>query len=286
MKKEELRKKYLKHQTKRYFTFVIGIFLAALGFNLFLLPGDIVAGGVSGISVLVRHYFDIEPALLILIASVILLILSWIFLGKEKTLKSLVGSLLFPIFVKLTAEFGDVLHLYSDNQLLNAVFGGVLFGFGAGLTFKAGFTSGGTDILNQIVSKYFKTSMGTATIIVDGLIVLSGGFVFDWVKCMYAIVVLAIVSTLVDRVLLGISTSKAFYIITSKHKEISEFVFEELGHSITLFDAKGGYSKKQNPVLFAVIPTKEYFKFKEGIREIDNDAFFVVADAYEVKGGE
>ena len=286
MKKEELRKKYFKTQTKRYINFIFGIFLAALAFNLFLLPGNIVAGGVSGLSLIIRKYIEIDPAVIIFIASVILLLMSLIFLGKEKTLNSLVGSLLFPVFVKLTADFGNILHLSNDNQLLTAVFGGVLFGFGAGLTFKAGFTSGGTDILNQIVSKYFKTSMGTATIVTDGLIVLAGGFMFGWVKCMYAIIVLAIVSTLVDRVLLGISNSKAFYIITNKQDEISEFVFEELGHSITLFDAKGGYSNKKKPVLFTVIPTKEYFKFKEGIKEIDSDAFFVVADAYEVKGGE
>ena len=271
---------------KRYIMFIGGLLCISLAFNLFLLPSNIVNGGVSGISIIIRKFINVDPALVILIASIILLLMSLIFLGKEQTLRSVVGSLLLPAFVKLTANIGNILPLDVDNQLLSAVFGGAIFGMGAGLVFKAGFTSGGTDILNQIVSKYGKVSMGRATILTDGFIVLVGGFVFGWVKFMYALVTLAIVSMLVDRVLLGISDCKAFYIITEKQEEISKFVFEELGHTITLFNAKGGYSNTKNPVLFAVIPTKEYFKFKEGIREIDKNAFFVVTDAYEVKGGE
>lgn len=164
-------------------------------------------------------------------------------------------------------------------------FGGVLYGLGAGLVFKAGYTTGGTDILNQIVSKYAKMSMGNAMLVVDGLIVLFGAFIFGWTKFMYAILILYIISFLTDKVLLGISDSKAFYIITTKQKEISKFVIQEMGHSVTVFDAKGGFSKEKNPVLFTVIPTKEYYKFKEGIHLIDPNAFFTVIDAYEVRGG-
>ena len=224
VKKNKLDKK----QIKRYLMFISGLFLISLAFNLFLLPSNIVNGGVSGISIIVRKFINVDPALVILISSIILLLMSLIFLGKEQTLKSVVGSLLLPLFVKLTANIGNVLVLDLDNQLLSAVFGGALFGMGAGLVFKAGFTSGGTDILNQIVSKYGKVSMGRATILTDGFIVLIGGFVFGWVKFMYALVTLAIVSMLVDRVLLGISDCKAFYIITEKQDEIARFVFKKL----------------------------------------------------------
>ncbi len=269
---------------KRYLTFIFGIFLISLAFNLFLLPGDIVAGGVSGLSIVFKRFFNINPALFILASSVFLLIMSLIFLGKEQTAKSVIGSLMFPLFIKLTTNISAYLNLNIDNQFLIAVFGGIIFGFGAGLIFKMGFTSGGTDILNQIASKYLKISMGTATIIIDGLVVLIGGFVFGWVKFMYAVVVLSLVSIMVDKVLIGISDCKAFYIITKKTNEISKFIFEEMGHSVTIFDAKGGFSNKKSPVLFAVIPTKEYFKFRSGIHQIDEDAFFLVTDAYEVKG--
>lgn len=171
-------------------------------------------------------------------------------------------------------------------MLLSAIFGGVVAGIGAGLIYKAGFTNGGTDIVNQIVSKYCKVSIGKAIMMSDGLILLSGTFVFGINNFMYALIVLYIISVLTDRVLLGISDSKAFYIVTEKDNEVKEFVLDKLSHGVTIFEARGGYENKKQKVLFCVIPTKEYFKLKEGISLIDDKAFFVVTDAYEVYGGE
>lgn len=277
---------YKKHKIKRYLELILGLIITAISFNLFILPNDIVFGGVSGLSIIFKKFVDIDPSIFIMIASIFCLILSFIFLGEKKTTGSIVGSILFPILVKLTENIGTIINIDMSDQLLLAIFGGVLYGFGAGLVFKAGFTTGGTDIINQIICKYFKVSMGTSMLIIDGLIVLFGAFIFGWTKFMYAIIILYMISLLTDKVLLGISNSKAFYIITNKEKEISDFVINTLGHSITVFDAKGGYTNRKNSVLFTVIPTKEYFKFKEGIHEIDNDAFFTVIDAYEVLGGE
>lgn len=277
---------YKKFRTRRYLELLIGLFLVSMAFNLFLLPNNIVSGGVSGLSIIMHNVFSIEPSTFIMISSLVLLIISFIFLGREKTFASLLGSLILPVFIKLTANIGDYITFDSSQLLLSAIFGGVLFGLGAGLIFKAGFTSGGTDIINQIISKYLKVSMGTSMIMSDGLIVLSGVFVFGVTKLMYALIVLYIVSILTDKVLLGISDSKAFYIIAEKDEEIKEYVLKYLNHGVTVFDARGGYTKEREKVLLCVIPTKEYFKLKEGIHEIDNTAFFVVTDAYEVHGGE
>ena len=277
---------YKKHKIKRYFQLFVGLLLMAFAFNLFILPNDLVFGGVSGIGIIVTHYVNIDFSLFVLIVSVFLLILSYIFLGKEVSRNSVLGSILFPIFLKLTALVTNYINLDMSDQLLFALVGGAVYGFGAGLVFKAGFTTGGTDVLNQILSKYAKISMGNSMLIIDGLIVISGAFVFGFLKFMYAIIILYIISILTDKVLIGISESKAFYIITSKKEEVCDFVINELNHSITTMDAKGGFSNKKNPVLFTVIPTKEYFKFKQGIKMIDKDAFFTVIDAYEVMGGE
>mgnify|MGYP002544145315 FL=1 len=285
-KENIIKQIYKKHKVKRYLTLLLGLFICAVSFNLFIYPNDIVFGGVSGISIIVTKFFDISASTFILISSIILLIVSYIFLGKEKTKGSVVGSILLPIFISLTENIGKILVIDASDQLLLAIVGGVLYGLGAGLVFKAGYTTGGTDVLNQIMNKYAKTSIGTSMLIVDGLIVLSGAFVFGWTKFMYAIIVLYIISILTDKVLLGISSSKAFYIITTKPDEISNYVIDELGHSVTIIDAKGGYTKQKNPILFTVVPTKEYYKLKAGINEIDKDAFFTAVDAYEVLGGE
>ncbi|MFA5602737.1 MAG: YitT family protein [Bacilli bacterium] len=274
-----------KNRIGRYTQTLIGIFFVALSFNLFMLPNNIVCGGVSGLSIIGHDMFDIEPATFIFIASIILLLSSLVFLGKKNTARTLVGSLLFPLFVKITVPLVDLINLKDIDLLLVSIFGGVMSGFGAGLIFKSGFTTGGTDILNQIVSKYFKVSIGKAMLINDGLIVLIGGFVFGAQMVLYAIIVLYIISIMTDKVILGISQSKAFYIVTSKEKEVRAFILENLSHGMTVLDAHGGYSGDKQKVLMCVIPTKEYFKFKEGVSIIDNEAFFVVTDAYEVVGG-
>lgn len=275
-----------KHLFKRISQLVIGVFLIAASFNLFFLPSDLVFGGVSGLSIITKALFGLKPTLVISVTSGILLIISFILLGKKETLGSIIGTILYPIFVELTAHIGSYIHIDTSQTLLIAIFGAVIYGIGAGLVFKAGFTTGGTDILNKIVAKYFKVSMGNALIMTDGLIVLGGAFVFGFTKLMYALIVLYIISILTDKVILGISDSKAFYIITEKDEEVKEYVINGLHHSVTVFDAKGGYTKEKQKVLMCVIPTKEYFKLKEGIHEIDKDAFFVATDAYEVFGGE
>ena len=275
-----------KYKIRRYFELIIGVLLVALSFNIFLLPNNIVFGGVSGLSIIVKEFLPIDPSQFILISSLLLLIVSYIALGKEKTKGSIIGSIIFPIFVDLTANVNQYIQLDVSNLLLAVIFGGIIYGFGAGLVFKAGFTTGGTDIINQIISKYCHISMGNAMLMSDGIIILIGGFFFGFTKLMYAIIVIYIIGLMTDKVLLGISNSKAFYIITDKDEEVRDYLMNELHHGVTIFDVKGGYSNKKDEVILCIVPTNEYYKVKEGIREIDESAFFVVCDAYEVFGGK
>lgn len=281
-----LEKVEAKDKLKRYFELIIGILLIAIAFNLFLLPNELVFGGVSGLSIIVSKFITIDASTFIMIASLLLLVVSFLVLGKNDTKASIVGSILFPIFVNITANIGEYIKLDTGNVLLSAVFGGIIYGFGAGLVFKAGFTTGGTDIINQILSKYLHMSMGNAMLISDGLIVVLGGFFFGATKLMYALIVIYIIGLMTDKVLLGISNSKAFYIITNEDEKIRDYLLNELHHGVTIFSVKGGYTHKKDEVILCVVPTREYYRVKEGIHEIDSEAFFVVCDAYEVSGGE
>lgn len=274
---------FSKSSISRFIYFILGMLLFAFSFNYFLLPNDLVFGGVSGLSIIFKNILD--PSIFVFVVSSILLVISYIFLGKEKTFGSAVGSLLLPVFLKIMSFVTDNIDKV-DEVFLAVIFGGLLAGVGIGFVYKAGFTMGGTDIINQIIHKYFKISLGKCMLISDGSIVLCSFFSFGLIKFMYAVVVLYIISTMTDKVLLGISNSKAFYIVTSQVNEVKNYVMVKLGHGITIFDAVGGFSKEDQKVLFCVIPTRDYFKLKEGIHDIDKDAFFVVTDAYEVFGGE
>ncbi|MDD4036235.1 MAG: YitT family protein [Bacilli bacterium] len=282
---EIINKIYSKNKIKRYSQLIIGTFLTAAAFNLFLLPRKIVTGGVSGLSIVIESLFKIEPSVFILIANVILIAMSFICLGKEETIKIAIGALLFPLFVKLTANITTYIDLESADTLLISLFGGVLSGFGAGLVLKTGYSTGGTEILGKILSKYRKISMGNSILYINSIIILASVLtnVTTWITILYAIIILYISSIIIDKVLLGISNNKAFHIITTREKEIETFILSNLNSGITIIDAKGGYTGQNTKVLLCVIPTKDYFRLKEGIHEIDQDAFFVVTDAYEVK---
>lgn len=274
---------FSRSSISRFIYFILGMLLFSFSFNYFLLPNDLVFGGVSGLSIIFKNVLD--PSIFVFVVSSILLVISYIFLGKEKTFGSAVGSLLLPVFLKIMSFVTDNIDKV-DEVFLAVIFGGLLAGVGIGFVYKAGFTMGGTDIINQIIHKYFKISLGKCMLISDGSIVHCSFFSFGLIKFMYAVVVLYIISTMTDKVLLGISNSKAFYIVTSQVNEVKNYVMVKLGHGITIFDAVGGFSKEDQKVLFCVIPTRDYFKLKEGIHDIDKDAFFVVTDAYEVFGGE
>ena len=280
-------KEVIKHKIKikELIEFIIGCFLVALAFNLFMSPNNLVAGGISGLSLVLKYFFGLNPSMIISISNVFLIILSFLLLGKDKTKMSILGSILFPFFVSMTEHLSTYISFKESEMILIAIFGGVLQGLGAGLIFRAGYSTGGTDILNMIFSKIFKISLGNSMFFTDGTIILIGAFVFGFNHLMYSLIILYLISTLTDKVVLGISDSKAFYIITSKEKEVKDFVINELKHGVTEFNAKGGYNSENQTVLMSVVPTREYYKLKEGIHNIDKNAFFVAMDSYEVKGG-
>lgn len=276
---------YKKDRFVRYVQFFIGSLLVALSFNLFILPNQITYG-MSGVGVILNSLFGLDPSIVILIGSGILLIMSYFLLGKEKTMNSVLGSILVPVLMKVTEIVPEYIVIETTEPFVLVLFGAVITGFGMGLVFKAGYTTGGTDILNQIVAKYAHMSVGTAMYFTDGLIVCSSFFFFGASKMLYSIISLYIVSLMTDKVVLGISNSKAFYIITEHETAVKKFIMQHLSHGVTVLDGRGGFTGNHQKVIMCIIPTKEYYIAKEGIREIDPRAFFVVTDAYEVNGGE
>ena len=283
MSNDVINRVYRKNWIKRYLEFVIGLFVLAIAYNIFAVRCNLVYGA-GGIGILVNKLTGLDQSLIILICNVILLGCSLVFLGLDSTKKTVTGSLLYPIFIKLTEPLTS-LNINGLETFMIVLCAAILSGFGLGLIFKSGYTSGGTDILNQIVSKYGKMSMGKSMYFTDFIIIIFSLFVFDLPTFVYSVLNLYIVSLITDKVVLGISSSKAFYIITEHETEIKKYITQNLSHGVTVLEARGGYTGNVEKVIMCIIPTKEYYVFKEGIHEIDKDAFFVVTDAYEVSGG-
>lgn len=274
-----------KQLIKRYFLLIIAQLISAIYFNLMQFPSQIVTGGSAGVSIILNSYFGIDPSLIILVISIILLIIGFIFLGFEKTSGAVVGTFIYPFFIKITENIGTILPVDSQDKILISIFLGVLMGFTTGLVYKAGFSNGGISIISEIISKYAKLAISKVSFAINLIIVIIGGASFGWTMVMYSIIALYIYSIVLDRVLIGISKNKALYIITEEYDSVKEYILDNLKHGVTIFEVKGGFLEKKKNVIMTVIPNREYFKLKEGIKLIDKEAFFIVTDAYQVYGG-
>lgn len=271
---------------QRYCYLIFGIFLSAFSFNLFFEPYNIVTGGSTGLSIIFKRYFNIDPSLFVLIISILLIILSFIFLGKKITYKNILGTILLPIFMKATSILVGYFDFKNMSMFLIVIYGAVLSGIASGIILKTGYTSGGFYIIYQIMNKYLKISIGTASRIVNIIIIVIGSLTFGLTLTLYAVISLVISTFIMDRLLLGVSKSKAFFIITDEEQKVKEYIMNNLTHTVTVIDGEGGYSKKKKTILMCIIPTKEYFALKEVVHDIDDDAFFLITDSYEVFGGK
>lgn len=272
-----------KNIVKRYLMLLSGCLIVAFAFNLFFLRYDIVCFGVSGVSIVLKE-FGVDPPTFILLANIFLIIITYFFLGVEEVKNQIVGALTYPIFIKLTLYVTDLIDFGHLEMIVIAIFGGILAGVGYGLIYKSRFSTGGTDVLGLLICKYSKISMGNAMMFVNIAIITIGKMVFSWEIVMYAIVVAYLISIATDKILLGISNSKAFYIVADKDKDdlVIDFLNSLPGVGCTVMDASGGYSNSKQTLILAVGPTKSYFIIKEGLKEIDDSIFYLVCDSYEV----
>ena len=283
----DLLKQIMKQDIlKRYAILLFALFFAALTFNLLTLPSSIVPGGINGIAIVLNHVYEFPPSLIIFGVSFILLIFSYMYLGKEKTAVAVVGTLAYAFFIEVTAPIVSVINIDLSDLLLISIFIGVLTGIYNGLIFKTGFNAGGLPILVRIIHEKTGVTLGTAGLIINGTIIAIGSIFFGLNMLMYALIINFIASQIIDRVVIGISKNKAFYIVTDKYKEVNNFIMNDLNRTVTIFNVKGGFLEKRRKVLLVVIPTREYFKFTAGIKLIDKDAFFLASDAYQVQGGK
>lgn len=281
-----IKKLKRKKLAKRIAILLISLLVLSSVYNLLLLPTDLVAGGVNGIAIITNYVYGIDSSIMILLISSACLLFSFLYLGTERTLGSLLATFIYPLFVKLTAIITQGITINYDDKFLIIIFAGVIGGLANGFIYKTGFSNGGLPIISQILYKYHKIPIAKSSMVINSMIIIIGSFFFGWSMMMYAIILVFINNMMIDKVLLGISSNKAFYIVTTKEKEIREYILNNLKHTVTIFNVEGAFLEKRRKVLLSVIPKRDYYKLTEGIKLIDPNVFFVVEDAYEVKGGK
>ncbi|MGN7477919.1 YitT family protein [Solibacillus silvestris] len=270
----------VKNSIKEYVFVIIGAAVIAFGFNVFLFPNQVASGGVSGISTILHGMFGWNAGIVQYAFNIPLFIAGVLVLGKKFGIKSFVGTVALPFFVIITERWDP----WTLNPLLGAIFGGIVVGLGIGLVFKGNASTGGTDLLAQIITKFTGLTLGTSVLLIDGVIAVSAALVFDLEKGLYALIGLYVTTKTIDIVQLGFSQSKMVYIITKKEMEVRDAIYKEINRGVTKLSAFGGYTGEERPVLMVVVYQTEFTKLKQVLKTVDPQAFVIVSDAYEVLG--
>ncbi len=272
----------MKKKVINFLYFLVGLVLTSVAVAIFYQPNNVVTTGSTGLSMLISYCTGIDLSLLLLCFSLILLIIAFMVYGIEYGTKNILGSLASPLVIKLASYINNYVSFNSTSLFLLILVGAALSGIGFGLIKRSGYSLGGFYVLYDIIHDKFKISVGKANLFCNAFIVFLSLIIFSLDKCIYAAISLYISNSIADMIMLGISRNKAFYIITSKPSEIKNCIIENLNYTVTVVNAKGGYSNKKKKMLLCVIPTTKYNFIKDIIKEIDKDAFFLITDSYSV----
>ena len=263
---------------------VAGSALMALGYVLFLIPHKIVPGGAGGIAMVLNHFFNTPVGLVIVVLNVPLFIIGIRVLGKSYGVKSVLGIIISSALIDV---FGYLVPLKTatTNPILACVFGGLLLGGGLGLVFRGGGSTGGSDIIGQLISRRTNLSTGTAILLVDATIISAAGVSFGNLElALYGYLNLYLQTRAIDLVLEGLSYTRAMFIISDAALSISRAITSTMNRGATLLNAQGGFTGKSRQVLFCVMSKREVLRARDIARAIDPKAFIIITDVYEVLG--
>ncbi|MFA8300237.1 MAG: YitT family protein [Hyphomicrobiales bacterium] len=269
-----------------YTYLLAGSFILALGIVLFVNPYKLAPGGTYGIAIVLHHVVDLKISAMALCMDIPLLILGTLVLGPRFGVKTIVSTVAIAGFTYLLETYRGYEPLVVDDPLLSTIFGGVLYGVAIGLIFKSRATSGGSDIIAMITSKYTKMSLGKLVILVDSIIVLLTLVAFDdWKLPLYSWILIYIEGVVIDIILQeGNSFHKTLLIISDKYDEIRDKIINDVNRGGTFFAGSGMYKGKEKKMIYTVVTRRELAIIKSHVMKIDPDAFMNVIDSNETLG--
>lgn len=259
---------------------VLGTVLVAAPFPLLFIPNDIAPGGVSGFSTIVYALTGFPVGVLAALINVPLFMLSWRRMGRQFAVRSLIGMLGMSALIDLMPGYA-----LADDPLLAAVFGGVMMGVGLGFVIRGGATTGGTDMAASLIHKHFPiVTVGGFLLAIDFFVVILSGLVFDLKSAMYAMIAIFLSTQVMDRVIEGFGSAKAFFVFSRESRAIADAVLSQIGRGVTLLHAQGAYTREEGDVLLCLITRLQIAQFKAIVNTIDPDAFLMVTDVREALG--
>jgi uncharacterized membrane-anchored protein YitT (DUF2179 family) len=276
--------RYVKKQTAPVLQIVLGCAIMGLSYSLFLIPQHFVPGGVSGLAIILNYFIKLPVGAMIIVLNIPIFIFGLRTMGKKYVLKSLAGMLISSVMIDL---FNQVLKVpaATDNKILASIYGGILLGIGLGIVFRGHASTGGSDIVGMVVSKYTGISIGFGIMITDFIIISASGFAFRELEApLYGYIVLFLSTKVIDLILEGWTYSKLVIITSNRTVEIEKFILNTLERSGTALKSRSLYLNREGEIILTVIHRKQLAELRDFIKEIDPQAFVIINDTYDVLG--
>lgn len=280
----KITKKDLRRNLADLALVVLGSVIMGIGYSLFLIPHHFVPGGVSGIAMIVNYFSRLPLGMLIMVLNIPVFILGVKIMGRKYALRSLLGMVISSLFIDF---FQEILGLKAatDNAILAAIYGGFMLGVGLGLVFRGRASTGGSDILGQILNRWTGMSVGIAIMLIDFFIISASGVAFKQLEApLYGYIVLFISSNVIDMILEGWNYTKMVLITSTKNDEIQDFILNTLDRGGTALRSRGLYLNREGETILTVIHRKQLPELRRFVKETDPNAFVIINDTYAVLG--
>ena len=279
--KDQMKRQARREQAVAWLQIVLGCLIGASAYPLFLDPGLIVPGGVTGVAMILKHVGGWDIGITSLLLNIPLFIVGYRAMGRMFVVRSFAATVMFSLAIDLLKPLPSL----AFDPMLTALIGGALLGIGLGLILRGGATTGGTDMVARMVHRHMPfLSVGMFLFLIDCLVVVAAAVIIGGKEALYALVCIYVSDKALDMVMLGMSKNKACFIISDGWEKVSARVMTELERGVTQLTARGAYTGTDRPVILCVLPPQEVARLKDIVREEDEMAFMFITEAHEALG--
>ena len=264
-------------------TVILGNVFYAFVIRLFLLPGNLMTGGTTGIGLVVKHFTGTSISGFVLVFNIVMLIVGWTLLGKKFALTTVISSFTYPIALEAANHiFGDL--VITTDPMLNTIFAGLGIGIGLGIVIRTGASTGGMDIPPLVLNKYFRIPVSVSLNVFDMLILVLQIVYNPPERVLYGVLLVMIYTTVLDKVLMMGNTKTEVKVISSQVEEIRQVILAQVDRGVTMLYGEGGYRQEQTQIVLSIVSNRELPQVEKLIRHIDPEAFMIVSRVTEVRG--
>lgn len=264
-------------------TVILGNVFYAFVIRLFLLPGNLMTGGTTGIGLVVKHFTGTSISGFVLVFNIVMLIVGWTLLGKKFALTTVISSFTYPIALEAANHiFGDL--VITTDPMLNTIFAGLGIGIGLGIVIRTGASTGGMDIPPLVLNKYFRIPVSVSLNIFDMLILILQIVYNPPERVLYGVLLVMIYTTVLDKVLMMGNTKTEVKIISKQVEEVRQAILAQVDRGVTMLYGEGGYKQEQKQIVLSIVSNRELPQVEKLIRQIDPEAFMIISRVTEVRG--